>query len=296
MAGISNMDKVFMDGAIEAFTDMVAPLTAFSYAANSVGASLNDKVKVAFVSNASGSSTFAYSTGYTGASNGVLGVDVTLDTLLYQPIGLTDADLAKMSPEVVTRLGKQAGARLAADVVSASFASVITAANYPASSSVPYTSTSYTSSLALADLDKQANVLKWTDGERYLIAGTTLWSNLMNNTSVINAANYGSAEAIKNGTLPSVMGFIPYKTTVSLPNSDTGFAVNPNAILFANAYHQPGADAGSFVTSAQSTDEKTGLTIGLRSWYDPSKATTVRVLDCLFGVAKGNPNALIHIK
>lgn len=295
MATGQNIAQTIANGAIEGFSDLLAPISAFSYAVKPTGAALGDTVKVGFVSNASGSSTFDYENGYSGNANGVLGKDVVLNNLLYQPIRLTDAELMQMSEESLKALGRKAGARLAADVISASFASVVSAANYPASSSVPYTATSYTSSAALADLDKQANNLKWVDGERFLIAGTTLWNSLMQNTSVINAANYGDASAIRDGKLPAVMGFVPYKVTINLPNSDTGFAVTPNAILFGNAYHQPGEQSKGVVDAVQATDER-GLTIGYRSWYNPSKATTEKVIECLFGALKGDGNGLIHIK
>lgn len=294
MAGISNMTQLFVEGAIEGFTDLVAPITAFSYAVESNGAALNDTVRVPYVANTSGSSTFTYAAGYTGAGNGVTGKDITLSNLLYQPISLTDADFAQITPEVATRLGRQAGARLASDVLSASFASVVTAGNFALSCS--YTSTQWTGAIALADADLQANTYKWPDSDRYLIAGTSLWSSLLQNTAVNAAYAYGSPEVIKEGRIPSVMGFKPYKVTVTLPNSDKGFIVNPNAILLGMAWHQPQGAANSTVTATRMTDEKTGLTIGYREWYDPAKATTVRVLDCLFGVAKGSDNALFHIK
>jgi len=294
MATVSNLDQLFVQGAIEGFVDLVMPITSFSYAVDVNGASLNDAIRVPFVANASGSSAFTYAAGYSGTSNGVTGKDILLSNLLYQPVSLTDADFAKITPEVVTRLGKQAGARLAADVISASFASVVTAGNYPNSAS--YTSTAFTSSVALADLDNKANIYKWADGERTLIAGTTLWNSLMNNSGVTQAYAFGGSEAIRNGTIPSVFGFKPYKTTVTLPNSDTGFACSTNALLFGMAYHQPKGESNGIVNAIKATDEKTGLVIGLRSFYDPYKATTVKVIEALFGVAKGADNGLIHIK
>lgn len=294
MAVLNNMEQLFLNGAIEGFTDLVMPVTAFSYASDTAGASLNDKVKVAYVANASGSSTFTYAAGYSGAGQGVTGKDITLSNLLYQPIALTDADFAKITPEVVTRLGRQAGARLAADVLSASLAAVVTEANFVTSGSL--VASAYSGSAAWAALDKMANDLKWPEGDRAIIAGTTLWQHFMNNDTFNKAYGYGGTELVREGKVPMAFGFKPYKTTIALPNSDTGFAVNPNAILLGMAWHQPQGDANTVVSSTRAVDEKTSIVIGYRSWYDPAKATTVRVIDCLFGVAAGNGNALIHIK
>jgi hypothetical protein len=294
MATVSNLTQYFTQGAIEGFSDLVAPLTAFSFKAEQEGAVLNDVVRVPFIAANTSSYAFTYAGGYANNNGQVVGKSVTLNNLLYQKYDLTDAEMQQLSPDAITRQGNVLGRRLAADFISASFANVVSNVNYPTSSS--YTSGQFTSSVAIADLDKRANDAKWVDGERYLIAGTGLWQNLMNNTNFTNAYAFGGAEAVKEGRLPNIFGFQPFKTTVTLPASDTGFACNSNAMAIVMAYHRPAAEASNIVESVKMVDEKTGIVLGYRSWYDPTYATTKRVIEVLGGSALVDPNALIHIK
>jgi hypothetical protein len=297
----ANLTQVFIQGAIEGYVDLIAPLTAFSYNVEQNSATLNDQVIVPFCSVTSASVAFTYANGYsTSQDNGIVnGKTVTLNNLLYQPIRLTDQDMLKLSPEVVARLGHQAGAKLATDVISASFASVLTLTNFAQTGSAD--APQYTSSLnALANLDKLANDKKWPDGNRFIVAGTQLWSNVMSNTSVNQFINYGDPSVVKNAKLPSIMGFTPFKVTVPLTSYQTGscagFAATPNAMVFAQGYHAPGPDASNIVEAIKAVDDRTGLVIGYRRFYDPYKATTVQIIESLSGVAVADPNALVHIR
>ena len=299
MSTVSNLNQYLTMGAIEGFTSLIMPVTAFGYVVKPGQCAINDVVRVPFAQNTSASYDFTYGTGYASDGNTVTGKSVTLDGVKYQKITLTDSDLALLNPEAIMRIGRQAGQTLASDVISASLAAVVTEANFSRSGSVAGGLASYgcfTGSAAITALQKAVNDLKWPIGERSLICSTALYQSLMGNTAINAAYAYGNSNPIQNGVVGSVFGFTPYLTSLTLPNSDYGFAVNPNAILFANAYHAP-VDYGSQYTAVQQlSDTKTGLTIGFRQFYDPLKATNVRVFDCLFGQGVGNSTALYHIK
>lgn len=288
-----NLTQYLTQGAIEGFAELVAPIKAFSYVVKPGVAALNDVVRVPFT-NTSASANFSYSSGYATDSNNIEGKSITLNILKYQRIGFADSDLAQLNQEAIIRIGHAAGARLASDFVSASFVSCLTAGNFPNSGS--YTSSDYTQSVALAALDKAANDYKWLDGERALICGTTLWQSLMNNSTITNAANFGNVGPVQQGKLNSVLGFVPYKTTITLPNSATGFAASPNGLLIGNAYHAPQESGNAYNEVQQITDTATGVTIGYRSYYDPLKATNVRVFDVLGGCGVGSANGVYWIK
>lgn len=293
--GVTNLARLFVEGAVEGFVDFVVPVTAFSTAINVVGADIGDTVRVPFVNNASASSAFSYATGYVANGNGVTGKDITLNTLLYQEFNLTDTEMSELSTDALIRLGRQAGARLGVDVMSASLAAVISDANFPTSAS--YSSVAFSGSAALADLDKLANDKKWPSQDRSIIAGTSLWQQLMSNPGITAAYAYGGSEAVRLGQIPSIFGFKPYKTTSTLPNGDKGIAMAPQGILLGMAWHKAPSEANTvLIDSFQATDTRTGLVLGYRSWYDPKFATTMKVIDCLIGVALGDPNGLIQIK
>lgn len=298
MTTLSGMNSYFLAGAIQGYSDAVAPLRAFSYAVNQQGAVLGDIVRVPYCNCGTASNAFTYAAGYSVVGSGnVTAKSITLDTLLYQPINLTDADMALMSPEVVTRLGNSAGMQLAADFVSASFAAVITDGNFPLASnsgSNAFLQAAFTSSLgAWAEADSLANTAKWPQANRSMIASNTLWNSIIQNTVLGTAYSYGGTELVRNGTLPAVMGFTPYRTSVTLPQSIKGFLCNPDALLVGMAYHRP-TDTTGIVEAAQATDEF-GITIGYRSWYDPAYARTRKVIEVLGGFAVGNPNGLKYV-
>lgn len=289
-----NLNQYLTQGAIEGFAEFAAPLRAFSYVVKNGNAAIADVVRVPYTTNTSASYDFAYATGYATDGNLIVGKSITMDQLKYQKITLTDSDLAQLNPEALIRIGRAAGQRLAADVVSHSIASVVTQANFGNSGS--YGGASLSASAGLASVDQAANTYKWPDGERFLICGTTAWNALMLNTVVTNASSFGSPEAIQAGKLTSVLGFAPYKVSFTLPNSDTAFACNPNGILFAQGYHAPQDSGQAYTAVDQVIDPATNLTIGFRQYYDPAKASNVRVFDCLFGAAKGADNAVWHLK
>lgn len=290
---VLNLNKYLTIGAIEGFAALVAPMTAFSYVVKPGASSINDVVRVPFAQNTSGSSVFSYATGYTNDSNTVNGQPVTMNNCQYQRISLTDSDLALLNEDALIRVGRQAGLRLASDFLSASLASCVTLSNYATTSS--YTSTNFTSSQALVALDQIANQNKWPDGERTIIAGTTLWASLLSNTAITNYYQFGDVDVPQKALLKDAFGFNPYKVSFTLPNNDTGFAVNPNSILIANGYHAPTDQGTQYIAAEQLVEENSGVTIGFRQFYLPQFGTSYRVFDVLGGAGVGNANALIHI-
>lgn len=294
MATVSNLSQYLTAGAIEGFIDAVAPLTAFGYVVKPGGAGYNDVVRVPFAQNTSASNAFTVGTGYASDGNTITGKSITLDKLLYQRISLTDSDLLQLNDQALMKVGSQAGRRLGVDFVSASLASTALTANF--SNQATTSGSVFSSSAAIVALDKQANDLKWPDGERTLIANSTLWLSLLSNSNVTTFSSFGSAEPIQAGVLRNVLGFTPYRVSFTLPESNTGYACNTNGLLFANAYHTPQDSGQAYTAVKEMTDEKTGLTIGYREWYDQTKASRVRVFDVLGGVAVGDGNGIIRIK
>ena len=297
MATLSNIQNYFITGAMSGFVTLLQPnINAFSYNVKQDGAALNNVIQVPFASANSASNQFNYTTGYVGNNGQIAGKNVTLNTLMYQPWQINDAESKMLTPAVIGKQGAIIGRKLAVDFISASWANVISNANYTVSSS--YSAVGFSSSLAVANLDQLANQANWTDGpdNRFLIANTTLWNALLQNTNIANAYAFGGADAVRYGKIPAFFGFSPLKTNVTLPASDNGFICNPNAIVIGMAYHQPQNEAQNLVTSVRIDDEVSGLVIGYREWYVPALATTQKIVEVLGGSAVGDSTALIHIK
>jgi hypothetical protein len=286
---VSGLTQYFIQGAIQAFASTVAPLRAFSNVIEMNGAGLGDIVRVPFISNTSGSQDFTYAGGYTLTSgNSVAGKSVTLNMLKYQNFDVTDSDILKLSPEVLTAMGNSAGGRLGSDVLSASFAALMPSF----STTATYTAGQFTSSVALIDLDKKANDANWTTANRSLIINPTIKQNMLLNANLANAYAFNGNVA-NTAQFPQVFGMTPYVVTSTIGGS-SGFVANPNAILMAMAWHKPGTDS-PHVEYQPIVDKATGLMFGFKSYYDFQYARTVRVIECLFGVAAGDTTALVKI-
>jgi hypothetical protein len=134
-----------------------------------------------------------------------------------------------------------------------------------------------------------------------MILGSTAWQALLNNSTLNNASSFGTVEAVQNGVFTNVFGFKAYKWTGRVPPSAavgaTGFILHPDAVLIGNAYHAP-IDSGTAYSAVQQiVDERTGLIMGFRQYYDPLKASNVRIFDVLGGAAaSGISTALSFIK
>ena len=292
---VQNLNKYITEGLIEGFVPLIAPATAFSTVVKPGASSLNNVVRVPYAQNVSASAQFSYTTGYAAESNTINGQMVTMNNLQYQRISLSDSDLALLNPEALAGIGRQAGARLAADFISASIASVVTSGNFATTASAP--GTSFSSSVSWAGLDYTANNLQWPSGEgqRSIIAGTTFWQAMLSNANIVQYFQFGNDSAVKSANVKEFFGFDPYKVSFALPNSDTAIAVNPNGILLANGYHAPTDQGSQYIAAEQITLPDTGITIGFRQFYVPLLGTSYRVFDVLGGSGVGNANAVIHI-
>lgn len=290
---VSNLDRVFLEGAMTGFSTILMPISAFSWATSNSSATIGDSIRVPHITNASGSSVFSYATGYTGDGNQVTGKDVVLGTCLYQKTDVDDSAMSKLSPEALTRLGEQMGKALARDVISASLACVVSDANFPVSASI--TNNQLTSSIGIAELVQQADDLNWTSN-RSMILNSESWNYLLRNTDIGQAFSYGSAEPIQGGKVPSVMGFVPSKYTGVMPKADLkGIVCDPSAVIVGMGVHIPSVESKNIVAT-QVIESPEGLILLQKRWYDPDKATTRMTIECLFGCEVGNSTGLVQLK
>ena len=105
MANTSQFLTTFLQEAMGAFTSILLPITALSFAVSPEACHPGDVVKVPFAQNVSGSATFDYSTGFLGDSNMIGVKTVTVDKLVYQKFSITDADSAKLAPQAIAQAG-----------------------------------------------------------------------------------------------------------------------------------------------------------------------------------------------
>jgi hypothetical protein len=132
----------------------------------------------------------------------------------------------------------------------------------------------------------------WLNMNRNLILKPSYYNSLFDDT-VTGADVYGSA-LVARGQIPQLSGFNMHKLSAIPANGENlvGFAALPRAIAIANRYLAPagGGRPGSIYRSF--THEETGLTIGYREFYDDNAGTRKAILECWYGYATGNTDAI----
>lgn len=296
MATVTNLTQYFLQGAVEKFSDILAPLEAIAYAVNQEGAAKDDVVRVPWIDGqTSGSSAFSYATGYATSGGNIIGKPVTMDTIKYCLFNTNDQEAMVSTPEAVTRLGNKLGNRLAADVL-ADLMSNVTATNFPSQSN--YSGSQFNTVAAATNLGAIADGLNWSS-DRYLLVNPTLKAYIMNNTTTLLANTFGSTDPVQRGVINNYYGFKVYMVS-NLPANGSevvqGFATaGAQGIGCAMAYHKP-QDGIPYNAVEQVTDQVTGLTLGYREWGAPATTLVNRVLDVLYGDAVLDPYAVIRIK
>ena len=108
----------------------------------------------------------------------------------------------------------------------------------------------------------------------------------------LDANVYGGREAIAKGVIPGLLGFdsIQEATQLEIP----GFVGAPSA-LAVGSRRVPIADTTPYMEYSAITEEQSGLTLNRVIYTDGKTGVTSFSIECMFGVEKGNDNALIRL-
>jgi hypothetical protein len=128
---------------------------------------------------------------------------------------------------------------------------------------------------------------------RVALLNSDYYAKLCEDTSLI--ANAGSpADTVRSGELGNVHGFKTFEFA-QLPTNDenlVGIFLQPGALLMATRLPTPPEKASFPGTLTTVTDDKSGLSVQVRTWYDPLLGKEFRTFTLMFGVAKGDANRL----
>lgn len=261
-----------------------------------------NKVEVPFYPLATEASVaFVSGTGYTTIRDTAtetreitIGEGATDGDRLFQALAFSSSEIARQPILKISELAQQKIDKLASDITT-DWLSAVTAANYGAAGLVE----------PLAGFDSDdLSTLKlacktWPESMRSLVISSEYDAALLKDPSFKSALNAASDLAIKEGRLyPRVFGF-NYIECPTLPDNGenlVGFVVHKSALLFATAPVAPAKeviDAGtrySVITHAAS-----GISLSYRTFGNPVTDTATHVVECSYGWAKGNANALKRI-
>jgi hypothetical protein len=284
-------NNIISQAALEAFTSILAPLNAFSTSFNDDAGYRGKTITCAKFATTTGVTDFGGT--YTAMDTTYDDVQITLDKHKFCTWHVTDTEVSQSTAVELERFGYQKGGELAKAVFQ-SILSVVTNANYSANEVV---------TAANFDLDEVADLREaMVDAGVFadqcsLILQNDYFTSLLKDTDLAPAMNYGSAEVIQGGRIPSLFGIKGIYETTSVPlNGEAleGFICHPSAMAVAMRYLEP-ISSGQYIAARPITDPDSGITMGYREFYSTDTGTQTAVLEAVYGMAVGVPGNLVRL-
>jgi len=292
-------NNIISQSALEQFASILAPLNAFSTSFNDEATQRGNTVTILNLANTSTAGDFASATGYASQDTSFGQTQISLSSHKFVTWHITDKQRSESSSVELERFGYQKGADLAKAVFQ-DICSNITTANY---------TDEKVSVAGSFDADDVADMRSMALGNNLPIEGCSLvlnnghFTNLLKDSAVASALNYGSSEAIRGGNVPSLFGIPSVYETNSVPNNNPtggtaenlqGFLAHPCGLAVAMRYLEP-SNTQEYISARRVSDPKSGLVMGYREFYDPQKGVQTAVLECVYGSAVGRGEGIVRL-
>ena len=277
-------DDIISMSTLEAFTAAIAPLNAFTTNFSPDAVKRGDKVSILRTIAADAALTKTAHTAYTIQDADSDAVEISLGQPVYVSWALDDTEIASSSVLNMEVYGQQKGFQLAKKVLQ-DILGTITNANFSTAAFVGAASTFDADDVA--DIKGVCDTANMPIFPRSLVVDTTYYTALLKDVAIQNSNAFGGSEAIREGRIPNLMGFDLYQSTLIPGNSEnlTGFATHPSGLAVAMRYLAP-QDGNTYLTASPLTDPS-GITIGLRDWYDNDSGIRKRLFECVYGYVTG---------
>lgn len=274
-------DAIFAQEALQAFTARMLPLKAFTHSFSSETSRKGNAVYVPLVSNIT-ATTFASS--YTGTGGQVDVITINLDKHKVTTVDISDVNSANSSAADFVNFARQQGKALA-KLVLQDIMSIITTGVFGAAA-VTTATWGRTQVRAIRKALFTANV---DLDEVSLVVNPDIYDNLLNDANIVQAFQYGGAEAIREGKIPKIMGLPIYESNI-IPTAGLstliGFGAHKDSIAVAMRYLEP-LSPERYDSVQQITDPETGMTLGMRRVYNPLDGKAYVSLEALYGYGAG---------
>jgi len=288
--------------SIRDFVRRLLALRVFSTVFENVPLEGTNKVQVPFYDlDTSSSTSFVLATGYTTIGNTTtdnreitVGTGASDGDRLFQALSFTSEELIRQPYLKILELTQLKAEKLASDIV-ADVLGIVTVANFGASAKVQPAAAFSSDDVA----DMKLACKTWPEMGRGLVLDSAYDAALLKDPAFKFALNAASDSAIKEGRLnPRVMGF-DYVEIPTIPSNSenlVGFAVFKSAVLVATAPVPPVEEVRNAGTQYQIvTDPQSGISFEYRQFGDNVTDKATHVVECSYGFAKGNANALKRI-
>ncbi len=283
MATYTNLDsEILANSALQAFTKTLLPITKFARNFSASPGVHGTYILVPLI-GALTATTFNGSYAVCGGTKTVITVQLNKHKVIA--IGQNDLDFWNNSASDLESFGFQQGKALGTLVLQ-DILSLVTTTNFSISTSVA--STAYdVPQLRRARLD--LNLSDAPMDPRQLLLEAVPYDALLAVTNFVQAYAYKTNDVLYEGRIMHALGFDINEVNGILPGgtaSVAGFACHANAIAVAMRYLAP--QAGNTYNEARPfTDPETGITIGLRDFYDNLTGSRYINLECNYGRSVG---------
>lgn len=279
-------EDIISRGALMAFIKKMTPLNAFARNYSSDAASRGDKISVfreTYPNDAVATKTTHAA--YTIQDADSDAIEISLGQPMYVSFGLDDVEISQSPVLELQRYGRGKGNHLATGILQDIWGQ-ITAANFGAAAFTGAASTfDYDAVVELKDSLDDADA---PDEGRALVLSNAYYNALLKDNSIVNNLNAGP-EPLREGSVGRLGGFDLFVSNVIPGNSQNlvGFACVPDAMAVGVRYLMP-QPGNTYLRAEPLTDpEGSGLTIGVRDWYENSTGVRNMVLECVHGKAVG---------
>jgi len=288
-------NQIISQSALEQFTSILAPLNAFATSFNDDASSRGNKVTILNLANTSSATDFAPGTGYGSQDTSFGEVTIDLNKHKYVSWHITDKQRSESSSVELERFGYQKGGDLAKAIFQDIITNSVTTANY--SDEVVATASNFGAD-DVANLRKKAVENNLPIENTSLILNAGHYSTLIQDSAVASALAYGSPEAIREGKLPSLFGIPQVYETNSITSATgenlEGILAHPCGLAVAMRYLEP-SNSQEYISAKRVSDDSTGITMGYREFYDPTKGLHTAVLEAVYGYVKGRPEGIVRL-
>jgi hypothetical protein len=288
--------KIISSNALEAFTNRLAPLQAFSTSFDNDAGQIGDRIEIPFVTkfgNDGTSTVSAFNTSSndyaTAGSAEIEAVTVSLGNHVKTTWSLQDVQATEYATAQLERFGNQKGNDLASKIFTDVSGKWI-ADNFSNNTVVGVASAFDLDAL----LEARASVVSRgaNPSDCSVLLSSSHYNALLGDSS-FQADAYGGSEAIRQGVIPAIAGFQAVYECPQMPNTDNlvGVITHPSALAVAFRYLAPsGSGSGAYTRTDRLTNDL-GMTMGYRQFYQPETGIDFATLEAVYGYSVVNGDA-----
>ena len=285
-------DDIIASNVLSGFISGIAPIMSLAADFSADAAKPGDKISVlrdnTAIDAAVDKTTHA---AYTIQDADSDSFEIALAQPKYVSWGLDDSEVANSSVVNLEVYGRRKGNKLASTIL-ADILSPVTAANFGAAAFTGAASTFDADDVA--DISTAADLADW-DEDRYLVLSPAYYGALLKDAGIQSADAFGGIEAIRNGDIPTLLGFKIIMSNLIPANAENlvGFASSGTGLATAFRYLQP--QEGNTYNRAERLSDPSGMTLGLRDWYSNDTGVRNRVVECVYGKAVGISTGILRM-